>query len=464
MAKRSQTTGLPKVKRTEPTPDSKGKMPREFRSRAEREAQLQRRIIVGTTIAVVLIVLVVAAAFVIDQVILPGQVVAAINDNNISVGDFQKRVRLERAIYNTQLNSVFNQFVDWNQSSEQVNSVLGQILQVEPYSTWYNELTLPDQLGLRVLNDMIDDAIVRQKAAELGVSVTSADVDKAIEDYFADLLFYDPDVLAEGATEATPEATSEATEEPTATPTSTPTPYVSPTPSLTPTITPTPEFTATATLTPFPTVPATPTQTAQEVRAQFDENVEAFLTRIARDAGLSRDDVRAWFESKAIRKAVRDVIATDVTEMALHVNARHILVDTEEQALDVLAALNAGESFADLARAVSKDTGSGANGGELDWSPVMNFVTPFADAVRDAPIGEIIGPVQTEFGYHLIQVRAREDRELEDSQIEQFKNRSFADWLDTLKADTENINSEIFPIWTSYVPDDPPFAVEGPSA
>ena len=464
MAKRSQTTGLPKVRKTTPAPDAKGKTPRQFRSRAEREAQLQRRIILGTVIAVGLIVLVVVGAFVLDQVILPGQVVASVNGKNISVAEFQKRVRLERAIYNTQLNAVFDQYVDWNQSSDQVNSLLGQILQVEPYSTWYNELNVPDQMGLRVLNDMIDDTIVREKADELGISVTGADVDKAVEDYFAGLLFYDPDVLVEGAAEATQEATSEVTEEPTSTPTTTPTPYVSPTPSPTPTITPTPEFTATVTVTAFPTLPPTPTLTAQEVKGQFDDRVETILVRIARDAGLSRDDVRAWFEVKALRKAVRDAVAADVTEMSPFVNARHILVETEEQALDVLAALNAGESFADLARAVSKDTGSGANGGELDWSPVINFFTPFADAVRDAPIGQIIGPVKTEFGYHLIQVRAREDRELNEQQLDQFKDRTFSEWLDKLKEDTEKVKSEIFPIWTSYVPDDPPFSVEGPSA
>src|SRR5262245_17903406 len=107
MAKRSQTTGLPKARKTDPAPDANVKTPRQFRSRAEREAQLQRRIILGTVIAVALIVLVVVGAFILDQVILPGQVVASVNGKNISVAEFQKRVRLERAIYNTQLNAVF---------------------------------------------------------------------------------------------------------------------------------------------------------------------------------------------------------------------------------------------------------------------------------------------------------------------------------------------------------------------
>jgi hypothetical protein len=63
MVKKSQTTGFPKPKKAEePKLDAKGRVPREYRSRAEREAELQRRILIGTAIAVGLIVLVLQSA------------------------------------------------------------------------------------------------------------------------------------------------------------------------------------------------------------------------------------------------------------------------------------------------------------------------------------------------------------------------------------------------------------------
>jgi peptidyl-prolyl cis-trans isomerase C len=173
---------------------------------------------------------------------------------------------------------------------------------------------------------------------------------------------------------------------------------------------------------------------------------------------LSREEVDSYFEMLALRQAVMESVAAtaEVTELAPHVNVRHILVATQEEAQDVLAALQAGESFAALARAVSTDTGSGARGGELGWAPITGFVEPFADAVREAEIGEIIGPVETESGFHIIQVRAREQRELSESELEAAKNRAFQEWLDARRAE-EGVSIEIFPIWTNYVPTDPPF-------
>jgi parvulin-like peptidyl-prolyl isomerase len=138
----------------------------------------------------------------------------------------------------------------------------------------------------------------------------------------------------------------------------------------------------------------------------------------------------------------------------LYVNARHILVETEEQAQDVLAALQSGESFAALAQSVSTDTSSGARGGELDWSPVSRYVEEFSDAVRDAAIGAYIGPVQSDFGYHIIQVRAREERELSETELETERSSVLQSFIDDLReADTTDV--QIFEAWTENVPDEP---------
>jgi peptidyl-prolyl cis-trans isomerase C len=85
-------------------------------------------------------------------------------------------------------------------------------------------------------------------------------------------------------------------------------------------------------------------------------------------------------------------------------HAAHILVDTEEEANKLKAELAAGGDFAALAKANSKDTGSGANGGDLGWFGLGAMVKPFEDAVVAAKVGEVEGPIKSDFGYHLILV------------------------------------------------------------
>ena len=86
-------------------------------------------------------------------------------------------------------------------------------------------------------------------------------------------------------------------------------------------------------------------------------------------------------------------------------NAAHILVATQEEADKLKAELAAGADFAELAKANSTDTGSGANGGDLGWFGLGTMVKPFEDAVVAAKVGEVTGPVKREFGYHLILVK-----------------------------------------------------------
>ena len=83
--------------------------------------------------------------------------------------------------------------------------------------------------------------------------------------------------------------------------------------------------------------------------------------------------------------------------------ARHILVDNEEEAKKVIAALKAGENFEKLAKEKSKDTGSKDNGGDLDWGPAGRYVPEFANALRALQNNQTTDkPVKSPFGYHVI--------------------------------------------------------------
>lgn len=171
--------------------------------------------------------------------------------------------------------------------------------------------------------------------------------------------------------------------------------------------------------------------------------------------GVSADSVRAFFRAQALRNAwMTEINGPLPTEWPV-LSARHILVETEEQANDILARLEAGEDFAALAEELSIDTGSGVQGGELAPAIAETYVGPFADAIRDAEVGVVVGPVQSEFGYHIIEVTDRTVQPLEGdarSTLLRARNMAFRAWLDEQMTEaTIERSSE----WPAMVPNQP---------
>ena len=88
-------------------------------------------------------------------------------------------------------------------------------------------------------------------------------------------------------------------------------------------------------------------------------------------------------------------------------SARHILVDTEEACTDLKAKIEGGTDFAEMAKAHSKCP-SGSRGGDLGTFSQGQMVKEFDDVVFSAELGKVHGPVQTQFGFHLIEITSRE--------------------------------------------------------
>jgi len=84
--------------------------------------------------------------------------------------------------------------------------------------------------------------------------------------------------------------------------------------------------------------------------------------------------------------------------------ARHILVETQAQADAILASLKKGGKFEEVAKKQSKDPGSGANGGDLDWAAPGNYVKEFSEAMVALNKGQVSAPVQSQFGFHIIRL------------------------------------------------------------
>ena len=442
MSKRAQTTGAPRRRRrrkqTE-TGDSAENITRSqaeasYKSRAEREEQLQKWVIRGVIAVVGILVLLVAIAFAFEQVIIPSQLVATVHGEGITVQEFRQEYLLERNRLLLQLNQIQNAGWDFQQLQQQ-----------EPYATWINEVNVPDQLGLRVVNDMIDDRLLAHEAASRNVSIDDAAVRQAVERYFG----FDPTEVALIGVE--PTSTPE--------PTITPTPYVSPTPSPTPPPTATPEAetgteaeddAAEPTITPQPTV-VEPTLSADEARENFVENERDYRAYFDRN-GIAPETLDALFERNALETLLADSLVPDDASL-LYADVRHILVDEEDKALAAITALGDGESFAALARAISTDPGSAARGGELGEAYVGNYVAEFRRAIENAEIGDIVGPVESEFGYHVLQVRSKEQRsgaEVE-SQLERAKQQELQLLKDSLRED-QSENFEIYDNWLDNIP------------
>ena len=85
--------------------------------------------------------------------------------------------------------------------------------------------------------------------------------------------------------------------------------------------------------------------------------------------------------------------------------ARHILVEQEAQAKAIIANIKKGGKFEDIAKKDSKDPGSGANGGDLDWAPAASYVPEFSEAMVKLNKGQMTeAPVKSQFGWHVIRV------------------------------------------------------------
>ncbi len=92
--------------------------------------------------------------------------------------------------------------------------------------------------------------------------------------------------------------------------------------------------------------------------------------------------------------------------------ARHILVEKEDEAKNIISKLKGGAKFEELAKQ-SKDPGSAANGGDLDWASPASYVKPFSDAMVGLKKGQITEtPVQTQFGYHVIKLEDVRDAKI----------------------------------------------------
>lgn len=410
-----------------------------------RERERNRKIVLFTSIAVGLALIFVIVGIVYQFVITPRSTLASVEDEKIVTRDYWKRVRLEQ-------NELQNQLVRYTDLERQFGNqgfFASQITQIQGL------LSSPFSLGVQVLDQMINETVIRQEAATRGLTVSDAEVDDALRQQIA----------ASRQALTVPQATETAEANAAATATAaewTPTPTLDASSAVTETEElPTPE--------PLPTLPILTDEGFQEGLGEFETNLKQI-------AGMSLAEYREIVRTNLLAEKLQEIVGEEeVAAVEEQVNARHILLsvrtpaptptpvpegfptpeptltptplpegapapkptpeprdDAETLALaeELHQRLADGEDFAALAEEYSDDTGSAINGGDLGWFGRGVMVPAFEEAAFALEPDEISEPVATDFGYHIIQVLEKDaERPKEAGVLQQQRAQAFDDWL-----------------------------------
>jgi hypothetical protein len=418
---------------------------RKHLAREDREQIQKRYITITTTVIFITVVVLIGVGFVLEGVIKPRQPIAQVNDTSITMEEFQSRVRYQRYLYTAEYLNTY-QFIQSMGDPNALSYFESYLIQIQ------NELE-PEVIGLNTINDLVNNEFIREEAERLGIQVSEEEVLKRIDEV---IFQYFPD----------------------GTPTPGPTSFAPPTPTLsalqmtlvppTPTevITTSQDTEPTATpieiveeSEPVPTaLPPTPTVYTEKA---YKENYNDFMSYIKNYARVSADDIYDYYESLILREKVSKAVITDIYPEEEQLWARHILFQEantgEQSAKDFLARIQAGEDFGEIAQEISDKAGENPEEitvrfEDLGWFGEGMMVEPFDSVARSLEVGEISDPVQTTFGWHVIQLLGRDLQTRDQADIDRLRQEAFQEWLVARRLEAQ---VDINPDWISVVPDEP---------
>jgi parvulin-like peptidyl-prolyl isomerase len=153
------------------------------------------------------------------------------------------------------------------------------------------------------------------------------------------------------------------------------------------------------------------------------------LDEVLAQANVSAEELEDDLTDQAIQVEISKELASEVSDEDVEqafeedpqgqygekVEVRHVLTETKKDADTALERIESGEDFAKVAKDLSKDPGSAENGGELGEIAQGSTVEAFDEAAFEAEVGELVGPIETEFGFHVLEVTKQvPGAELED--------------------------------------------------
>jgi len=433
----------------------------------EREKYLNRLLLIGTGLIVSLVLGLVAWTWLFEVFIHPNQVVAVVEEVEIKGREFQLRARLNRRFLIDSYMQTYNEFVELQQIfgddptfQQQYYTALVQIsLQLDPQAG-----------GEAAVNQLVDERLLELEAGELGIRITDEQIDADLREIFA----FFPDGSPTPPVFPTQAATSTLSPAQYALVSQTPTASITPTASSTPTPSNTPEASSTsapetdtaATDSPVATLVATlppigspaPTLSPTPYTLEgYQQRLSDFYSGFQSELQISQEEIRGFISATLLREAIKDHVTKNLPRTQEQVWARHILVETQEEAIDVRSRLDSGEDWTALAAEVSIDESNKGAGGDLGWFPAEAMLEPFASAAFALSVGQISEPVQTEFGWHVIQVLGHEDRPLDQNGYDRLREQKMSEYIQGLR---EQYAWEIFDTWQAMSPDEPDIPAE----
>lgn len=407
---------------------------RKAQSHLIRERTQRKFLIIGIITVLIIIIGIIAAGLIHEFVLKANEPVAKIGNQDISTQDFQTRVRYQRWQNIQQYTSTLQQsqmFAGNESLTSYFSNTLSQIA---------SQLDDHESIGNKVLDQMIDEVIVIQEAEARGYSQTDVEVSEKLQTLFG---YYQNGTPT---SEPSPTTAITSTFSPTQLALITIAPTVTQVPTQTSAVTATSDTVSTPTIEPSPYPSSTPISLEgyQELKTTYFDQLS--------DIEFNEDDLKEMIRADLYREKLFNEITADVPAEEERVWARHILVEDESIADDIYQKLIDGEDFSLLAAENSTDTSNKDQGGDLGWFPRGQMVAEFEDVAFELSIGEISKPVQTSFGYHIIQVLGHEIQPLSDSELQTAQQKVYDDWFAQLKS--EKI-IEKYDRWKDRIPVEP---------
>lgn len=432
-------------------------------ARLERE-RIQRRYVILASVVVVVLALGAILVGLIDQLVLsPQQPVAVVNGEEITTRNFQAQARYYRYNIVQQYAQTYAFAQAFGDSADMQSYFTSQLQQLQAQLD-------PVSLGQQVIDIMIEDAIIRQKAAELGIDVSEEEIDKFIQEQFGYYPDGTPTPLPTQPTAVPPTLSPAQLELITPTPTLTPTVPATPTVVVTPTeavteaadeaaAQETPEATteveatteaADATPTGVPTPTATATPYTEEL---FQQNYEMTVEDLESTANVSETQLRNIVRGQILREKVAKALFADLPYEQEQVWLRQIVAVDEAAAKLVINRVNNGDDFGKLATELSQDAATAAKGGDMGWQTRESLDPAVAEVAFDLETGEMSDPIQTDAGWVVIQSIGQQVKTLSEAEYQDLQTQKFYSWLDEQR---ETAEIEIFEeVWQEKVPTRP---------
>lgn len=399
-----------------------------------------------------LIGLIILVGLIVELAVVPNQTVAEVQDGSVQMGEWQERVRYERAQIISQITQQLDLFID-EENPDPEDAEQNALRTIQQFAgQQLGALLSPASVGEQVLELMIQEELLRQGAADRGIAISEAEIDDEIGARYS---FYDGGLP---------------------TPFPTPTETVMPTPSITPIPSATPEGQTeeeSAAADPieepiaeeFPTSTPRPTNTPVS-QASFDEQLQEDLDAID-ELGANTDLYRNQFELNLLREKMGEALfdeSGEATEVP-HVTAFLLVYGTEAEAAAAMAQIEAGDFLTvwNTVRSTPPDPTQETPPVAVERVDLtaeefaQTYINTLPDLIVDLEVGEMTDIVEdidgsTQLPVYIIgQVSGKEVKELDQFTILRKQQEALDEWI----TEQREIDVVVFENWRNRVPRQP---------